>query len=119
MGHLFYIFPAGNCGPADVSRVRGTSIFDFHHDYVGYPDHRHLARRNGHRAVEEGGDSVEQEIAVEKHSGGVRTLLHRLVFAIHEPGSQVQAEQPLLFRVRTKWEGPTAAKQLLKVSRRN
>lgn len=42
MGHLFHVFPASHGGPADVSRVRGSPLFDIHDDHAGHPADRHL-----------------------------------------------------------------------------
>lgn len=42
---------------------------------------------------------MEPKVTLEEHSGGVWTLFYRMVFTVHQSCYQVQAEQPLLFRV--------------------
>lgn len=89
MAQLFDLFAASDRNPITIPRVRGAAVRHLHDDHAGHPNDRHLARRDGHRAAEEGGDALEQKVPMEKHPGRLRTLLHRMVFALYESGCEI------------------------------
>lgn len=90
MARLHHLFAASDgCAPP-VPDLRGAPLRDFHGRDAGDAGSGDMERRDRHRAVEERRGQVGEEVALEKHPGGVREVLRRMVVTLHEAGSEVQ-----------------------------
>lgn len=84
------VLPAGHCGLAALSHLRGPSVLYLHHDHVRNSTKRHLEWRNWHRTVEERGGAMGQEVPMEKHRIGVWKVFNSVVVAFQPTEHQVK-----------------------------
>lgn len=86
-------------GVPPVPLLRGAAVRDIHRGDARHPGPGDLERRDRHRAAEEGGGALGEEVPVEKHTGGVRPVLDRVVLAVRPAHAQIQIRELSLLGV--------------------
>lgn len=84
---LHGVLAASDRRSAPVSHFRGAAFRHIHGGHVGHAGAGDLERRDWHRAIEEGGGEMGEEVEVEKYTGSFRTIFHRMVLAVRRTNS--------------------------------
>lgn len=96
---VFLVQSPGDGGVPTVPLLRGAALRNFHRGDARHPGPGYLERRDGHRAAEEGGGALGEEVQVEKHPGRVRPLLHRVVLAVRAAHAKIQIRELFILGV--------------------
>lgn len=90
---MLLVQPSGDGGVPPVPLLRGAALRDLHRGDARHPGPGDLERRDRHRAAEEGGGALGEEVQVEKHPGGVRPIFHRMVLAVRAAHAKIQIRE--------------------------